>query len=134
MIEAHPLLGVGPDEPKFHLKEYIPADVPRPLPSGFYEHVHNVYLQYAADRGLPTALAFLWILIQTLYDFWRGLRALPPGRSDRRFLLHGGIAVVLAAMVEGVVEVNLGDSEVLTMFLVVVACGYLALEKEVAFD
>jgi hypothetical protein len=26
----------------------------------------------------------------------------------------------------------LGDSEVLTMFLVVVACGYLALEKELA--
>ena len=37
-------------------------------------------------------------------------------------------------MTEGVVELNLGDSEVLTMFLVVVACGYLALEPELAFD
>jgi hypothetical protein len=35
-------------------------------------------------------------------------------------------------MAEGFVELNLGDSEVLTMFLVVVACGYLALEKELA--
>jgi hypothetical protein len=34
--------------------------------------------------------------------------------------------------VEGFVELNLGDSEVLTMFLVVVACGYLALEKDLA--
>jgi len=34
-------------------------------------------------------------------------------------------------MAEGVFEYNLGDSEVLTMFLVVVACGYLALEKDV---
>jgi hypothetical protein len=33
-------------------------------------------------------------------------------------------------MAEGFFEYNLGDSEVLTMFLVVVACGYLALEKE----
>ena len=40
----------------------------------------------------------------------------------------------LATMAEGFVELNLGDSEVLTMFLVVVACGYLALEKELAFD
>ena len=40
--------------------------------------------------------------------------------------------MVLATLVEGFVEVNLGDSEVLTMFLVVVACGYLALEKELA--
>ena len=38
--------------------------------------------------------------------------------------------MVLAMMVEGVAEVNFGDSEPLTMFLVVVACGYLALEKE----
>jgi len=134
MIEAHPWLGLGPDGPKYHFLEYIPADIPRPLPSGFYEHLHNVYLQYAADRGIPTALAFLWILIQVPVDFWRGLRGLPPGRGNRRFLLYGGIAVVIAAMVEGFVEVNLGDSEVLTMFLVVVACGYLALEKDVVLE
>lgn len=134
MIEKHPLLGLGPDGPKYHFMEYIPSDVPRPLPSGFYQHVHNVYLQYAADRGIPTALAFLWILIQIPVDFWRGLRRLPPGRDYRRFLLHGGIAVVIAAMVEGFVEVNLGDSEVLTMFLIVVACGYLALEPEFVLD
>jgi O-antigen ligase len=134
MIEAHPLLGLGPDGPKYHFMEYIPPDVPRPLPSGFYEHVHNVYIQYAADRGIPTALVFVWILIQIPADFWRGLRALPVGRSNRRWLLHGGIAVILAAMVEGLVEVNLGDSEVLTMFLIVVTCGYLALEKDVDLD
>ena len=133
MIETHPWLGLGPDGPRYHFLEYIPADIPRPLPSGFYEHLHNVYLQYAADRGIPTALAFLWILIQIPFDFWRGLRRLPPGRDNRRFLLHGGIAVVIAAMVEGFVEVNLGDSEVLTMFLVVVACGYVALEKDAVF-
>jgi hypothetical protein len=40
--------------------------------------------------------------------------------------------MVLAMMVEGVAEVNFGDSEPLTMFLVVVACGYLALEKDLA--
>jgi hypothetical protein len=67
-----------------------------------------------------------------LLDFGRGLRALPPGRDDRRFLLQGGIAVVVATLVDGVANMNLGDSEVLTMFLVVVGCGYLALEKEFA--
>jgi hypothetical protein len=74
----------------------------------------------------------MWMLAQILFDFWKGLRVLPPGRDDRRFLLHGGIAVVLATMAEGFFEYNLGDSEVLTMFLVVVACGYLALEKDLA--
>ena len=135
MIEAHPLLGIGPDGPKYHFMEYIPEDVPRAsLPSGFYEHVHNLYLQYAAERGIPVLLIFLWMIGQILVDFFRGVRSLPPGRSDKRFLLHGAIAVVLAVLVEAFVEVNLGDSEVLTMFLVVVGCGYLALEKEIAFD
>jgi hypothetical protein len=74
------------------------------------------------------------MLLQIACAYWRGLRALPPGRGDRRFLLHGGIAVVLATLAEGLFEHNLGDSEVLTMFLVVVACGYLALEKDVAAE
>jgi putative inorganic carbon (hco3(-)) transporter len=134
MVEAHPLLGLGPERVKAHFDEYVPPDIPRPLPSGWYGHLHNIYLHYAAERGIPTMLVLLWMLFQILFDFWRGLRALPAGPSNRKFLLHGGIAVVLATMAEGFVELNLGDSEVLTMFLVVVACGYLALEKELAFD
>jgi putative inorganic carbon (HCO3(-)) transporter len=134
MIERHPWLGLGPEGPKLHFDEYVPADVPRPLPSGSYIHLHNIYLHYAAERGIPTMLVLMWMLGQILVDFWRGLHTLPPGRGDQRFLLHGGIAVVLATLVEGFVELNLGDSEVLTMFLVVVACGYLALEKDLALN
>ncbi len=134
MVQAHPWLGLGPEGPKLHFDEYVPADIPRPLPAGWYGHLHNIYLHYAAERGIPTMLVLLWLLIQILVDFWRGLRVLPPGPGNRRFLLHAGIAAVLATMAEGFVELNLGDSEVLTMFLVVVACGYLALEKELAFD
>jgi putative inorganic carbon (HCO3(-)) transporter len=131
MIKRHPWLGLGPEMPRIHFDEYVPADIPRPLPVGSYMHLHNIYLHYAAERGIPTLLVFLWLMGRILWDFWRGLRTLPPGRDDRRFLLHGGIAVVLAVLVDGVANMNLGDSEVLTMFLVVVACGYLALEKDV---
>jgi hypothetical protein len=60
------------------------------------------------------------------------LRKLPSGRSDQRFLLHGGIAVILAVMVAGFFELNLGDSEVLTMFLIVIGLGYLALDKDLS--
>jgi putative inorganic carbon (HCO3(-)) transporter len=130
MIKRHPLLGVGPERVKATFDQYVPPDIARPLPSGWYGHLHNIYLHYAAERGIPTMLMLMWMLIKILVDFWRGLRRLPPGPCDQRYLLHGGIAVVLATMVEGVVELNLGDSEVLTMFLVVVACGYLALEKD----
>jgi O-antigen ligase len=134
MVKAHPWLGLGPEMPHLQFEKYVPEDIPRPLPSGWYGHLHNIYLHYAAERGIPTMLALMWMLLQILYDFWRGLQTLPTGLSNRRFLLHGGIAAVLATMAEGFVELNLGDSEVLTMFLVIVACGYLALEKDLAFD
>jgi putative inorganic carbon (HCO3(-)) transporter len=130
MIEQHPWFGLGPEGVKLHFNDYVPADVPRPLPSGWYGHLHNIYLHYAAERGIPTMLVLMWMLIRIVIDFSRGLRALPPGRSLRRFLLVGGIAVLIATAVEGFVELNLGDSEVLTMFLVVVGCGYLAMEKD----
>ncbi|HYW41663.1 MAG TPA: O-antigen ligase family protein [Bryobacteraceae bacterium] len=130
MVEAHPLLGLGPEGPHYQFDRYAPTGTPRP--EGWYGHLHNIYLQYAAERGIPTMLVMMWMLGQILYDFWRGLRALPPGRGAQRFLLHGAIAVVLATLAEGFFEYNLGISNVLAMFLVVVACGYLALEKDVA--
>lgn len=131
MIRRHPWLGLGPEGVKLHFDEYVPADIPRPLPSGWYGHLHNIYLQFAAERGIPTMLALMWLLLKVGWDFARGLRTLPPGRSDQRFLLHGGIAVLIATLAAGFFEHNLGDTEVLTMFLVVVACGYLALDPEV---
>jgi putative inorganic carbon (hco3(-)) transporter len=126
MIKAHPFFGLGPEGPKYHFEEWVPKDIPRPLPVGWYGHLHNIYLQYSAERGIPTMLILLWMIGKMLADFSRALRKLPPGRSDARFLLHGGIAVILATLAEGFFEYNLGDSEVLTMFLVVVACAYQA--------
>jgi len=126
MIEKHPWFGIGPDGPSVEFNDYVPADIARPLPAGFYGHLHNIYLQYAADRGIPTMLLMVWLLLKVLFDFWRALRKLPPGPADERFVLRGATAVVIATMVAGFFEYNLGDSEVLTMFLVAIACGYTA--------
>ncbi|MGA7235258.1 MAG: O-antigen ligase family protein [Bryobacteraceae bacterium] len=127
MIESHPLLGLGPEQQHVQFDRYMPTDIHQ-KPIGFYGHLHNLYLEYAAERGIPVLLVFLWMIAWILLDFIRGLRALPPGPGDRRFILEGAIAVVIGALVEGFFEVNLGDSEPLTMFLIAVACGYLALD------
>jgi len=132
MVEAHPWLGLGPEQVKIQFKDYLAPDAPNPLPSGWYGHLHNFYLQYAAERGIPAMLVIVWMLLMMLTDFWKALRRLSPDDGDRRFILHGAIAVTLALMVAGLFEHNLGDTEVLTMFLVVAACGYVAAEKEPA--
>jgi putative inorganic carbon (HCO3(-)) transporter len=125
MIKAHPWLGLGPGEVGPHFNEYVPADVPRPLPTGYYGHLHNIYYHYAAERGVPAMLALLWVLGQALADFIRTLWRLPKN-AEQRWVLHGAIAVTIAVLLGGYFEVNLGDSEVLGMFLAAIGCGYVA--------
>jgi putative inorganic carbon (HCO3(-)) transporter len=124
MISAHPWLGLGPEQVKYQFEQWVPAD-DRPLPVGFYGHLHNIYLQYAAERGIPVLLVLLWLIGKSIWDFGRALRRKPEA-PDARFILHGSIAVIIAILAEGFAEYNLGDSEVLTLFLAVLAFGYIA--------
>jgi putative inorganic carbon (hco3(-)) transporter len=127
MVKAHPLLGVGPEQVAPLFRSYVPADVPRPLPpDGYYGHLDNIYFQYAAERGVPALLALLWFLGRAVFDFAHGLRRLPAD-AEQRWMLHAALAVILAIMLSGYYELNLGDSEVLAMFLAVVGAGYAAL-------
>jgi O-antigen ligase len=128
MIQSHPLTGLGPQEVNRRFNEFVPPDIARPLPSGWYGHLHNIYLQYAAERGIVVLGAVLWLFGMALRDFARGLRSLGPGPSDQRFLLHGAIAVIIATMIGGLFEHNLGDSEILTMFLIVLSAAYTAMD------
>lgn len=131
MIKAHPLLGVGPEQVGPQFESYVPAYVPRPLPRGYYGHLHNIYYHYAAERGIPALLALLWLLGRAFFDFARTLRT-PQAASESRWVLYAALAVMIAVMISGYEEVNLGDSEVLAMFLAVVACGYVAVLQTAA--
>lgn len=126
MIRARPLAGVGPERVGPEFRRYVPADVEQ-LPEAFYGHLHNLYIHYAAERGLPALLALLWLLGRILGDHWRALAAASP---ENRFILQAVVAACIAVLVGGLFEVNLGDSEVLTMFLTLVGLGYSALERQ----
>ncbi len=131
MIKAHPWFGLGPEQVRIQFDRWVPPDTPRPLPTGWYGHLHNIYIHYAAERGVPTMLFLVWLLVKILFDFLRAVRRLPPGPGEAKFLLHGGVAVVMATMLAGIFEMNLGDSEVLTLFLAAVACAYAARDRVV---
>jgi O-antigen ligase len=111
MIRANPVFGVGPDRVGKRFHEFVPPDV-LPLPVGFYGHLHNVYLQLAADRGLPALGFLLWMLVALLRAVWR---------SPDPVARHAAVAAILATMVGGLFEYNLGNSEVLHLFLAVSA-------------
>lgn len=126
MIKAHPWLGVGPEEVWRQYRNYIRPGMPQPDSSQYYGHLENDYVQYAAERGIPTALALFWMIGWALFDFARALARLPRD-SEARWMLHGAIAAILGILVSGWYSWNLNNSEVLAMFLAVMACGYVAL-------
>jgi putative inorganic carbon (hco3(-)) transporter len=122
MIKAHRLVGVGPEQIRKRFYDYAPPEVPNPVPESWsIEHLHNLYYQYAAERGIPALLALLWFLGRVLCDFWRARNTV----SEGRWMLNGAIACIIGIMVSGWGEVNLGDSEPLGMFLSIIACGYV---------
>ncbi len=125
IIQAHPMLGLGPEMVHKHFNEWLPKDIPLPLPPGYYGHLHSIYVHYAAERGIPAMLMLLTMLGLIMFDAARGLKRLPPGRGDTRFLLMSAMGCVIAILIEGAFELNLGDSEVLTMVLVITACTYV---------
>ena len=131
MIKRHPWFGLGPEQIGKQFAAYTPADIPRPLPAGFYGHLHNIYLQYAAERGIPALIAVLWLIGLLVLDCARHLRQLRPGRSQERFVLQAAIAFTIAILIEGFFEFNLGDSEVLMMFVTVAGLAYAAIRQPV---
>ena len=129
MIRAHPVLGVGPERAGPLFAEYQPDDVDE-LPPGFYGHLHNVFIHFAAERGIPAALIVLWLFARILLDMRQALRRLPQSRDDRRFLLHAGVAGTLCVGVLSCFDVSLGDSEVLGAYLAIVAVAYRGIAPE----
>jgi len=125
MIKAHPWLGVGPEQVSRQYQNFIREDMPRPRTSEYYGHLENDYLQYAAERGVPTALALFWMIGWALLDFVGALRRLPPNAAER-WILHGAVAVTIAVLISGFYSWNLNNSEVLGMYLAVLGCGYVA--------
>jgi hypothetical protein len=63
---------------------------------------------------------------QPCWHFSRALRH----DTERRWVLHGCVAVMLAALTAAMYEHNLGDGEVLTLFLTICACGCRAIEGD----
>ena len=125
MIKAHPWLGVGPEQVSRQYRDYIRPDMPQPRASEYYGHLENDYLQYAAERGVPTLLALLWMIGWALLDFARALRCIPRD-AEERWVLQAAIAVIVSVLVSGFFSWNLNNSEVLAMFLVVMGSGYVA--------
>jgi O-antigen ligase len=78
-------------------------------------HLHNDFLQIAAERGLPAFAIWLWFIAALVLDLWRRFSA-----GQHRALAAAALATVMALLTAGLFEYNFGDSEVLMTFLIIV--------------
>ncbi len=119
MISAHPIFSVGPERvgPEFLL--YKPSSLP--LAPGWYGHLHSDYLQIAAERGIPCLLLLLWLFFEILRQ---GILLGRNRAEEIRAMGHAAVALTAALMVAGLFEYNFGDSEVLMLYLFLMAAVF----------
>jgi len=125
IIKDYPLFGTGPDtvdmvfqDPKYELSESAKRNV----------HLHNNFLQIAAERGIFAFIAWLTFVIWTLSSLIKRIKNKDP---SVRPLTVGALAGFLALLAAGLFEYNFGDSEILTLLLFIITIPF-AQEKTTA--
>ena len=110
IIKEYPIFGTGPNtvemefqNPKYGLSEEAKQNV----------HLHNNILQIAAERGIPTLLAWFVFLVWLFIS----LIKLVPNKDPTLFpLTVAAIAAFLAHFAAGLFEYNFADAEVAALF------------------
>lgn len=123
MVMDRPVFGQGPGMILSAYPRYRWPEAPNKLAP----HLHDNLLQIAAERGVPGLVFFLWWVAATLgaaYAEAKRRQGAPADDAGSAAAATGALAVVVAAFVEGLVEYNLGDSEVLMLFLLVTAVPF----------
>ena len=115
IIKKYPLHGTGPDtvdmvfqNPEYGLSEAARQNV----------HLHNNLVQIAAERGIPTLLA--WLVFMA-WAFVFQLAFLKNRASPVFPHAAAGAASILALFTAGLFEYNFADSEIIVLFLVLIS-------------
>jgi len=119
IIKDFPLFGTGPDtvdkvfrDPKYGLSEEAKKNV----------HLHNNILQTAAERGIPTLLAWLTFIALVSITLFKLLKNKDP--TNRSFAV-AALAAVLGLFIAGLFEYNFADSEITALFLYMITIPFL---------
>jgi len=83
-----------------------------------HSHMHNAFLQVAVSMGVP-ALAVFVFLVASFFKIGRRAARTPPRSAWEAGLTAAYPAILLALLVNGLVEWNFGDSEILGLFYLI---------------
>ena len=108
MIAERPFVGLGPDMVDHRYEIYRQPTAPR----YWVPHLHNSFLEMAAERGLPSLAAYLWMMVAGVRLALRRYRAEGGLAGGRAELYLGSVLALLAFNLAGLFENNWGDAEV----------------------
>lgn len=130
MIRRHPLVGVGPNNINEVYLAYLPRGI---VPvAAWHEHLHDVYLQLAAERGLPCFAAWLWLMGLLGWHSYRIRQKLARDSvAGAIWIADACFAGWLAFVAEGFFEFNFGTTPVLMVFLLLVSVPFKLADLEV---
>ncbi|HET9270490.1 MAG TPA: O-antigen ligase family protein [Vicinamibacterales bacterium] len=121
MTRAHPLTGVGPNMIEKVYVQYRAPGAVEPV----NQHLHNVPMQIAAERGLPALGVFIWFLVRLGRALLKMFRS-----GENRVLAATGFASLIAMLAAGQFEYNFGDSEFQMLFLVLITLPFAAFKPD----
>ena len=121
MTRSHPLTGVGPNMIE---KVYVQYRAPGAVQQ-VNQHLHNVPMQIAAERGIPALGVFIWFVIRLGGSLLTMFRS-----GDNRELAATGIASLVAMLAAGMFEYNFGDSEFQMLFFVLITLPFAAMRTD----
>jgi len=133
LVRDNPWVGVGPKNVGLEALRYRGS---HEWPDWMYQHMHNNFLQIAAERGIPGLLIWLWFMVRLAWDAFRVFRSSGGLSSTHRDEDNEALMVSTAALgawaaliAAGMFEYNFGDSEVLTLFLFMTSVPYAFLDN-----
>ena len=117
MVRERPLLGLGPEM----VAQLYPLYRHPTAPRVNIAHLHNTFLQMAAERGTLTVLCYLWLMATALRLALRSFvesRNRSASRADLDMLV---VISVVAFNVAGLFEANWRDTEIQRLMLFLLA-------------
>lgn len=118
MITERPLFGLGPGM----VRERYPIYRHPTAPRYGVAHLHNTFLQTAAETGLLSLGAYLWLMAAAAFLAYRGYRRQGGPDGPRADLYLAVLTVLVGFNVAGLFEANWRDTEVqrLVLFMLTV--------------
>ena len=108
MISDRPLFGIGPGM----VQEYYPIYKHPTAHRADVKHLHNTLLNLAAERGLLSVVAYVWLMVAAFLLAYRSYRD-DGGLDGKRADLYLGVLLSLIALnIAGIFEANWRDTEI----------------------